>query len=132
MVLLQTSPESISSCYLVCVSTLFSFVSTGEPNDFEDGEHCSELYTSNGRWNDIPCERTMGYICKKDGELLQHIGAGDNGNGFQRNNCDHAVTNQFTALIIMTSSTNISAMSDHHQHDIHRGSHSRLLFHNHH
>ncbi|XP_033624558.1 macrophage mannose receptor 1-like [Asterias rubens] len=45
----------------------------GEPNDFEDGEHCSELYTSNGRWNDIPCERTMGYICKKDGYLVSHF-----------------------------------------------------------
>ena len=38
----------------------------GEPSD-EDGsenENCVELYTFNGKWNDIICGASNGYVCK--------------------------------------------------------------------
>lgn len=36
----------------------------GEPNG-EDSEECVEMYAIGGKWNDIRCEETKGYVCKK-------------------------------------------------------------------
>ncbi|XP_038077198.1 lymphocyte antigen 75-like [Patiria miniata] len=45
----------------------------GEPNEYGSGENCAELLTSNGRWNDIDCAATQGYVCKKNGYLVTHF-----------------------------------------------------------
>ncbi|XP_071507011.1 macrophage mannose receptor 1-like [Diadema antillarum] len=44
-----------------------------EPNNYEDGEHCVEIYAGNGKWNDFFCDRGLGYICKKNGYLTTHF-----------------------------------------------------------
>ncbi|XP_077861526.1 uncharacterized protein LOC144341898, partial [Saccoglossus kowalevskii] len=43
-----------------------------EPNNV-DGEHCVELVVSDGNWNDHKCDRTIGYICKNKGVLVDHF-----------------------------------------------------------
>ncbi|XP_071511250.1 macrophage mannose receptor 1-like [Diadema antillarum] len=37
----------------------------GEPNDYGQGEDCVELMTSNGQWNDVKCDDTNPYICRR-------------------------------------------------------------------
>ncbi|XP_033107417.1 macrophage mannose receptor 1-like isoform X2 [Anneissia japonica] len=45
----------------------------GEPNNVGAlGEHCLELYSKTGLWNDQSCSNTLGYICKKDGYIVSH------------------------------------------------------------
>ncbi|XP_069119234.1 lectin BRA-3-like [Argopecten irradians] len=37
----------------------------GEPNQHLDTpENCAEMKISNGKWNDIPCDIVMRYVCK--------------------------------------------------------------------
>ncbi|XP_072046222.1 hyalin-like [Amphiura filiformis] len=38
----------------------------GQPNNAGGNEDCAELRTLDGRWNDLPCTTTIGYVCKKD------------------------------------------------------------------
>ncbi|XP_071940974.1 macrophage mannose receptor 1-like [Antedon mediterranea] len=46
----------------------------GEPNNAGTlGEHCLELYTNTGVWNDQACGDTLGYICKKNGYIVSHF-----------------------------------------------------------
>ena len=37
----------------------------GEPSDEDgsEGENCVEVYTSNGKWNDVSCGAQNGYVC---------------------------------------------------------------------
>ncbi|KAL3836018.1 hypothetical protein ACJMK2_021471 [Sinanodonta woodiana] len=40
----------------------------GEPNDYGNGEDCGSIIAESEekyRWNDMPCNNTFGYICKK-------------------------------------------------------------------
>ena len=39
--------------------------SPGEPSDPDGtgGENCVEIYTSNGKWNDVSCDVQNGYVC---------------------------------------------------------------------
>ncbi|KAJ8036335.1 Macrophage mannose receptor 1 [Holothuria leucospilota] len=47
---------------------------SGEPNNAgEEGEHCAEMYVSSGMWNDVDCNKALGYICKKNGYLVDHF-----------------------------------------------------------
>ena len=38
----------------------------GEPNDYQNlGEDCVEMYSSDGKWNDLVCsERTRSFVCQ--------------------------------------------------------------------
>ena len=50
--------------------SLFLCLSTGEPNNVgDDGEHCVEMYSGTGDWNDNWCEKGSGYICKQSGKV---------------------------------------------------------------
>ena len=39
-------------------------MSTGEPNNGE-GENCVEVYTNDGKWNDINCNSELAVACKR-------------------------------------------------------------------
>ncbi|XP_076807104.1 uncharacterized protein LOC143450437 isoform X3 [Clavelina lepadiformis] len=45
----------------------FNYISwaTGEPNGYDSGENCVELYTADGVWNDLYCDWERGIACKK-------------------------------------------------------------------
>ncbi|XP_072020213.1 macrophage mannose receptor 1-like [Amphiura filiformis] len=45
----------------------------GEPNNYNGNEHCTEVFASNGKWNDDSCDTKMGYICKKTGYITSHF-----------------------------------------------------------
>ena len=38
----------------------------GEPSDEDgsEGENCVEMYSANGKWNDIRCENKNAFICR--------------------------------------------------------------------
>ena len=40
---------------------------SGEPND-AGGEDCTEIYVENGKWNDIPCNNQLSFVCEKPGK----------------------------------------------------------------
>ena len=44
----------------------------GEPNGRSSGENCAEMYPTSyaGRWNDMGCSGTRGYICEIEGICL--------------------------------------------------------------
>lgn len=44
----------------------------GEPNNYGgNNEDCVEMYVSNGRWNDLPCNYEKAYACER-GMLIAH------------------------------------------------------------
>lgn len=44
---------------------MFVLFQSGEPNGFENGEKCVEIYTGSGFWNDLYCDHEKGFACKK-------------------------------------------------------------------
>ena len=45
----------------------------GEPNDYNGIEHCTEMYYWSGDWNDIYCDATRAFLCKKPKSKLNMI-----------------------------------------------------------
>eukprot|EP00961_Rhodomonas_salina_P019557 263361-Rhodomonas_salina.1 len=43
----------------------------GEPNDFGNGEDCTEFRSEGGRWNDNSCERTFHFVCSKGSRFTE-------------------------------------------------------------
>ena len=42
----------------------------GEPNNYQNNEHCAEFFASNKKWNDNDCSKSFSSICKgKKGNL---------------------------------------------------------------
>ena len=39
-----------------------------QPDNHQGGEHCLEINRVK-RWNDLPCDRKLGFICQKDGDF---------------------------------------------------------------
>ncbi|XP_063953416.1 macrophage mannose receptor 1-like isoform X1 [Lytechinus pictus] len=84
--------------------------SPDEPNNYDPGEHCVQIYYATGQWNDFFCDREIGYICKKNGYLTTHYNVVSNyyldGNdviilqGMYPEDCAHAciTTTDFNCL----------------------------------
>ncbi|XP_064101211.1 macrophage mannose receptor 1-like [Macrobrachium nipponense] len=45
---------------------------SGQPDDYQENEHCGELRHSQGDWNDLPCSNTLGFVCKITLEVCPH------------------------------------------------------------
>ncbi|KAK4312213.1 hypothetical protein Pmani_016336 [Petrolisthes manimaculis] len=56
-------------------SVTYTNWATGEPNGGSGGEECVEVYYDTGKWNDISCDDTYGFICMmvQDPSLDNHI-----------------------------------------------------------
>lgn len=39
----------------------------GEPNNAGGGEHCGELQAHSGKWNDMPCDAVLPFLCQARG-----------------------------------------------------------------
>lgn len=42
----------------------FNLWNAGEPNDYGASEDCTQVYLSNGTWNDLDCNAGLRYVCK--------------------------------------------------------------------
>ncbi|XP_077994200.1 alpha-N-acetylgalactosamine-specific lectin-like [Glandiceps talaboti] len=43
----------------------YSDWNTGQPDNYENKEDCGHFVYHNGKWNDLPCSKKIGFICEK-------------------------------------------------------------------
>lgn len=63
--------RKVLKCLLI-KTVMFRYWITGEPNHLMD-EDCVEIqpdWSSQGNWNDFPCEEKKHYICEYEYEML--------------------------------------------------------------